>query len=85
MSNNQSNLLSHKEWRRFAKKQRRKRIRRAAAELRNAEEKLMRSKIEQSADYLNWLIEQEKLEADREKKEEIEHTERERLWLETEV
>ncbi|KAK0082424.1 hypothetical protein PV325_010411 [Microctonus aethiopoides] len=84
MSNNQSNLLSHKEWRRFAKKHRRKRIRRAAAELRNAEEKLMRSKIEQSADYLNWLIEQEKLEADGEKKEEIEHAERERLWLETE-
>ncbi|KZC08380.1 U2 small nuclear ribonucleoprotein auxiliary factor 35 kDa subunit-related protein 1 [Dufourea novaeangliae] len=76
---------SHKEWRRIAKKERRKRLRRKAAAERDADAEQLRAALEKNADYLNWL---EKCEIDEEEKERIEkeeHEQREQLWLEEEV
>lgn len=76
-----SRKLSHKEWRCIAKKERRRRLRRKIAQERDAVEERLRAALESSAEYLNLVEEQEKLEA----QEQEEHAKRERLWLEEEV
>lgn len=77
--------LSHKEWRRIAKKEHRSRLRRKVAQEHEADEERQRAALENSAGYLNWLKEQENLEKEKEAQELQEHEEQERLWLEEEV
>ncbi|XP_034947608.1 U2 small nuclear ribonucleoprotein auxiliary factor 35 kDa subunit-related protein 2 [Chelonus insularis] len=79
---NKKQSLSHKEWRRIAKKERRRRIRRKIAQERDADEDRLRATLEKSADYLNWVEEQERLNEEKEKKE---HEENERRWIEAEL
>ncbi|XP_076649429.1 uncharacterized protein LOC143357093 [Halictus rubicundus] len=76
---------SHKEWRRTAKKERRRRLRRKAAAERDTDAERLRAALEKNADYLNWLENCEKERAERERTETEEHEQRERLWLEEEV
>lgn len=76
---------SHKEWRRIAKKERRRHLRRKAAQEREADEDRLRAALERSADYLNWCEEQKELEREREAREREERAEQERLWLKEEV
>jgi len=76
---------SHKEWRRIAKKERRRRLRQKAAQERDAQEESLRAALENNLDYLNWQKEQDRLEIEKEAREEKERAERERLWLEEEV
>ncbi|XP_015176007.1 PREDICTED: U2 small nuclear ribonucleoprotein auxiliary factor 35 kDa subunit-related protein 1-like [Polistes dominula] len=76
---------SHKEWRRIAKRERRRRLRQKAAKERDADELQLRAALEKSADYLNWCKEQEQCEKEKEELEKQEHEEREKLWLEEEV
>nr|XP_033330184.1 U2 small nuclear ribonucleoprotein auxiliary factor 35 kDa subunit-related protein 2 [Megalopta genalis] len=76
---------SHKEWRRTAKKERRRRLRRNAAAERDADAERLRAALEKNPDYLNWLQNCEVEEAEREKVEQKERDERERLWLEEEA
>lgn len=77
--------MRHKEWRRIAKKERRRRLRCKAAQERNTEEDRLRAALESSADYINWRKEQEELERKKEIQKQEDHAERERLWLEEEV
>lgn len=74
--------ISHKEWRRIAKRERRRRLRREAARRRDDEEEQQSAALERDADYLKWREEKEKLEMEIEARE---HQERERQWLEEEV
>lgn len=85
MEDQRERSTRHKEWRRVAKKERRRRIRRKAARERDADDDRLRATLERSAEYTNWLAEQEKLEKEREIREKLEHDENERLWLEAEV
>ncbi|XP_034187004.2 uncharacterized protein LOC117607430 isoform X1 [Osmia lignaria lignaria] len=80
-----STKKSHKEWRRVAKKERRRRLRRKAAVERQADEERLRAALEQNADYLNWLENCELEEKEKEAREKEEHDQREREWLEEEV
>lgn len=75
----------HKAWRRIAKKERRRRLRRKAAREREADEEQLRAALERSAEYLNWRAEEERRVKEEEEREEREREERERLWLEEEV
>lgn len=77
--------LSHKEWRRVAKRERRRRLRRTAAQERDADEERLRAALERSAEYSNWRQEQERLEEEKEAREREEYAELERRWLEEEV
>lgn len=76
---------SHKEWRRIAKRERRRRLRRKAAAERDADAERLRAALEKNADYLNWLEKCEVEEKEKEKTEKEEHEELEKLWLEEEV
>ncbi|XP_078041400.1 uncharacterized protein LOC144472312 [Augochlora pura] len=76
---------SHKEWRRTAKKERRRRLRHKAAAERDADAERLRAALEKNPDYLNWLQKCEMEQTEREKIEQKERDERERLWLEEEV
>ena len=76
---------SHKEWRRVAKRERRRRIRQKAAQLRDADEKKLTARLEKSTEYLNWLVEKEKQDKERESIEKREHEEKLKLWLEEEA
>lgn len=81
----ESTSLSHKEWRRIAKRERRRRIRRKAAQDRDLDEERLRATLESTAEYTNWIAEQLKEKRDREIVEKQEHDAREKLWLEEEV
>lgn len=85
MEGNRSTKKSHKEWRKIAKRERRRHLRRKAAAEREADEQRLRAALEKSADYLNWLEQHEAEEKEKEAREKEEHDERERLWLEEEV
>lgn len=75
----------HKEWRRVAKRERRRRIRQKAAQERDASEEKLRAALMSNMEYLNWRAEQEKEKREKEAREQEEHEERNRLWLEEEV
>ena len=77
--------LSHKEWRRRVKKERRKRLRRVAARARDEEADRLQQRFELSEDYVRWSAEQAKLQAENEKRAEEEHERLEKAWLEAEV
>lgn len=77
--------LSHKEWRRIAKRERRRRVRRAAAQQRDLDEQQLRAALERSAGYLKWRDEQDNLEKEAEAREQQEREGQERQWLEREV
>lgn len=77
--------LNHKEWRRTAKKERRRRIRQKAAKERDASEEKLRAALMSNMEYLNWCAEQKKQEEEKEMREREEQAERNRLWLEEEV
>lgn len=77
--------LRHKEWRRVAKRERRRRLRRTAAQERDADEERLRAALECNAEYSNWRQEQQRLEEEKEAREQEEHAELERRWLEEEV
>lgn len=77
--------ISHKEWRRIAKKERRRRLRTREARARDCDAERLDQKLRESADYLKWVEArqaQEELEAKQEKEE---HDIQERKWLEEEV
>ncbi|CAK9829437.1 U2 small nuclear ribonucleoprotein auxiliary factor 35 kDa subunit-related protein 1 [Anthophora retusa] len=80
-----STKKSHKEWRRIAKRERRKRLRCKAAAEREADAKRLRAALEKSADYLNWLEQCEIEEREKEAREKERHEQQEKLWLEEEV
>lgn len=77
--------LTHKEWRRIARKERRRRIRRLTAQERDANEERLRAALESNMEYLKFYAEEEKQKEEKEAQEKKEHAERERLWLEEEV
>ncbi|XP_015112431.1 U2 small nuclear ribonucleoprotein auxiliary factor 35 kDa subunit-related protein 1 [Diachasma alloeum] len=85
METDKQKSLSHKEWRRIAKKERRRKIRRKHAREREADDDRLRETLERSAEYLKWIEEQANLEKEKERREREEHDEQERLWLEREV
>ncbi|KOX78446.1 U2 small nuclear ribonucleoprotein auxiliary factor 35 kDa subunit-related protein 1 [Melipona quadrifasciata] len=85
MEGNRSTKKSHKEWRKIAKKERRRHLRRRAAAEREADEQRLKAALEKSADYSNWLEQREAEEREKEAREKEEHDEREKLWLEEEV
>lgn len=77
--------ISHKQWRRKAKKERRRKIRQRDARARDADAERLNEKLKESREYLNWIETQrveEELKAEEEAKE---HELRERKWLEEEV
>lgn len=77
--------LKHKEWRKIAKRERRRKIRQKAAQLRDAEEEELKEKLQNSEDYKQWTERQEKEENERIVRDKEEHEKEERLWLEREV
>lgn len=77
--------LTHKEWRRIAKKERRRRIRRLIAQERDANEGRLRAALESNMEYLKFCAEEEAQKKEKEAQEQKERAERERLWLEEEV
>lgn len=85
MENDKNVKISHKEWRKVAKKLRRKRLRRKAAQLRDFDDEQLRAALERSAEYLNWVQEQNKLREENERREKEELEEQEKQWLENEV
>lgn len=76
---------THKEWRRIAKKERRRRIRRLTAQERDANEERLVAALESNMEYLKFCAEKENHEKEKEEQEQKEHAEREKLWLEEEV
>ncbi|XP_050295135.1 U2 small nuclear ribonucleoprotein auxiliary factor 35 kDa subunit-related protein 2, partial [Anthonomus grandis grandis] len=72
--------LTHREWRKHVKKERRKRIRQTKAKERD--NKLLEEQkcLEALPEYQKWLQEQEILELEREKEEQIQSTIREEQW-----
>lgn len=82
MEKNCKTKVSHKEWRRIAKKERRRRLRREDARRRYGEEERQSAALELSADDLKLREEKEKLEMEIEAREQ---QERERQWLKEEV
>lgn len=76
--------FSHKEWRKCAKKARRKRIRQSRA--RERDKKLAEEESRKLKDptHLTWLAEQRALELFQEEEEEIQRQENHRKWLEAE-
>lgn len=85
MQEDHSTRLSHKEWRRIAKKERRRRLRQNAARDRVANEERLVSALERDMVYIKWRAKQEEEEKEKERREQKEHAEREKLWLEEEV
>lgn len=85
MEEHRSRKLTHKEWRRIARKERRRRIRRLTAQERDANEERLRAALENNMEYLKFYAEKEKQQEEKKTQEEKEHAERERLWLEEEV
>jgi len=81
----QETKLSHKEWRRIVKKERRKRKRQIMAQERDANEERLRAALENNMEYMQFCAEKEKQEKEKEVQEQEKHAERERLWLEEEV
>jgi len=81
----QKTKLSHKEWRRIVKKERRRRKRRLKAQERDANEGRLRAALESNMEYMKFCAEKEKQTKEKEAREQEEHAERERLWLEEEV
>ncbi|XP_046465658.1 U2 small nuclear ribonucleoprotein auxiliary factor 35 kDa subunit-related protein 2 [Neodiprion pinetum] len=77
--------LSHKTWRRQAKKERRRRIRTSQARARDADAERLDAKLKETSEYLNWLEFQRAEEERRDKEEAREHEIREREWLEEEL
>ncbi|XP_011314276.1 U2 small nuclear ribonucleoprotein auxiliary factor 35 kDa subunit-related protein 1 [Fopius arisanus] len=77
--------LSHKEWRRMAKKERRRKIRRKHAREVEADDNRLREALERSAEYLKWIEEQATAEKEKQRREQEEHDHQERLWTEREV
>ncbi|XP_043478244.1 U2 small nuclear ribonucleoprotein auxiliary factor 35 kDa subunit-related protein 2 [Leptopilina heterotoma] len=76
---------SHKEWRRRVKKERRRRLRRRAAEERDADAERLRAALEKTAEYSNWIKEQEEEEKQKEIVEEQERIQGEHEWWEKEL
>ncbi|XP_011866151.1 PREDICTED: U2 small nuclear ribonucleoprotein auxiliary factor 35 kDa subunit-related protein 2 [Vollenhovia emeryi] len=76
---------THREWRRIARKERRRRIRRLAAQERDANEGRLKAALENNMVYLKFCAEEQKQKEEREEQEQKEHAERERLWLEEEI
>lgn len=76
---------SHKEWRKIAKREHRRRLRRKAAAEREANEEQLRAALVKSAEYLKWLEQCEIEEREKEAREKEEHDQREKQWLEEEV
>lgn len=85
MKEHRTTRPSHKEWRRIAKKERRRRIRQKFAQERDANDEKLRAALMSNMEYLNYRAEQEKQEKEKEAREQEEHVERDRLWLEEEV
>ena len=85
LEGDRSTKKRHKEWRKIAKKERRRHLRRRAAAEREADEQRLRAALEESAGYSNWLEQREAKESEKAAREKEEHDERERLWLEEEV
>lgn len=85
MEERRSIKLTHKEWRRIAKKGHRRRIRRRIAQERDTNEERLRAALESNMEYLKFCAEEEKRKKDEEEEEQKKHAERERLWLEEEV
>jgi len=81
----QETKLSHKEWRRIVKKERRKRKRQIMAQERDANEERLRAALENNMEYMQFCAEKEKQEKEKKVQEQEKHAERERLWLEEEV
>ncbi|XP_014469221.1 PREDICTED: U2 small nuclear ribonucleoprotein auxiliary factor 35 kDa subunit-related protein 2 isoform X2 [Dinoponera quadriceps] len=77
--------MRHKEWRRIVKKERRRRLRRATAQQRDADEERLRAALNNTVEYLKWCDEQERFKKETEARERREHEEREKQWLEEEV
>ncbi|XP_012535664.2 U2 small nuclear ribonucleoprotein auxiliary factor 35 kDa subunit-related protein 2 [Monomorium pharaonis] len=80
----QSTKLSHKEWRRIAKRERRRRIRRTIAQERDANEQRLRAALKGNMAYLKFSAEEEQQKKNEKAQEERERAEREKLWLEEE-
>lgn len=76
---------SHREWRRLAKKERRKRLRQLAAREQAEEADQLERRLEASADYLRWLELEDKLQEQREARERQQHESLEKAWQEAEV
>lgn len=76
---------SHKEWRKIAKREHRRRLRRKTAAEREANEEQLRAALVKSAEYLKWLEQCEIEEREKEAREKEEHDQREKQWLEEEV
>lgn len=81
----QETKLSHREWRRIVRKERRKRKRQIIAQERDANEERLRAALENNMEYMQFCAEKEKQEKEKEAREQEKHEERERLWLEEEV
>ena len=77
--------LSHKEWRRQAKRERRRRLRRKAAQERDADAEHLKKKLQNTTEYLTWVKEQEDKEKHQQSIQEQEHVEREQKWLKDEA
>ncbi|KAG5324756.1 U2AFL protein, partial [Acromyrmex heyeri] len=81
----QETKLSHKEWRRIVKRERRKRKRQMMAQERDANEERLRAALENNMEYMQFCAEKEKQEKEKEAREQEKHAERERFWLEEEI
>lgn len=77
--------LAHKEWRRIAKNERRRRIRRSIAQERDANEERLTAALESNMEYLKFCAEEEDQRKEEEAQEQKKRAEREKLWLEDEV
>ncbi|XP_012266971.2 U2 small nuclear ribonucleoprotein auxiliary factor 35 kDa subunit-related protein 1 [Athalia rosae] len=77
--------LSHKEWRRIAKRERRRRLRVRAATTRDLDAERLAAKLEESDDYSKWIQKQRAEEEFKKAEEAKEHELQERKWLEEEV
>ncbi|CAG9769155.1 unnamed protein product [Ceutorhynchus assimilis] len=80
-----NNLSRHSEWRKLAKKLRRKRIRQAKALERDQRLLVERQRIEKLPQYKSWLQEQERLEQEKEKEAEVQRAQREKQWQLVEI
>lgn len=85
MEEHRTTKLSHKKWRRIAKRERRRRIRQKTAQERDANGEKLRAALMCNVEYLNWRAEQKKQEEEKEAREQEEQAERNRLWLEEEA
>ncbi|XP_026481061.1 U2 small nuclear ribonucleoprotein auxiliary factor 35 kDa subunit-related protein 2-like [Ctenocephalides felis] len=77
--------LKHKEWRKIAKKFRRKRLRQAFAKARDEEQEKLQSLLEKDPKYIVWQTEQKALELFKKQEEERIRDEEHKKWLENEL